>query len=81
MYDSFATPQTVAHQDPLSMGFPRQEYWPRLPFPSPEDLPDPGIQSESPVLAVGFSAAEPPAILGGNRHTKLLQILLFRDWI
>ena len=37
----FATPWTVAHQAPLSMGFSRQEYWSELPFPSPEDLPDP----------------------------------------
>ena len=41
---SFATPWTVAHQAPLSMGFPRQEYWSGLPFPSPGDLPDPGIK-------------------------------------
>ena len=39
--DSFATPWTIAHQAPLSMGFPRQEYWSRLPFPSPGDLSDP----------------------------------------
>ena len=39
----FATPWTVAHQDPLSMGFSRHEYWSGLPFPSPGDLPDPGI--------------------------------------
>ena len=38
----FATPWTIAHQAPPSMGFPRQEYWSGLPFPSPEDLPDPG---------------------------------------
>ena len=38
--DSLATPQTVAHQVPLSMGFPRQEYWSGLPFPTPGDLPD-----------------------------------------
>ena len=37
-------------QAPLSMEFPKQEYWSGLPFPSPEDLPDPGIESESPVL-------------------------------
>ena len=43
-------PQTVACQAPLSMGFSRQEYWSGLPFPSPEDLPDPGIESGSPVL-------------------------------
>ena len=40
---SFVTPLTVAHQAPLSMGFPRQEYWSGLPFPPPGDLPDPGI--------------------------------------
>ena len=40
----FATPWTVAHQAPLSMGFPRQEYWNGLPFPSPGDIPDPGIE-------------------------------------
>ena len=40
----FATPWTVAHQAPPSKGFSRQEYWARLPFPSPGDLPDPGIE-------------------------------------
>ena len=40
----FATPWTVACQAPLSVGFPRQEYWSGLPFPSPGDLPDPGIK-------------------------------------
>ena len=42
MFGSFAIPWTVAHQAPLSMGFPRQEYWSGLPFPSPRDLPNPG---------------------------------------
>ena len=42
--DSFATPCTVVHQDPLSMGLPRQEYWNRLPFPSPGDLPHAGTE-------------------------------------
>ena len=46
----FATPWTVAHQAPLSMGFSRQEYWSGLPFPSPGDLPDPGIEHRSPIL-------------------------------
>ena len=46
----FATPWTTAHQAPLSMGFSRQEYWSRLPFPSPEDLSNSGIEPESPVL-------------------------------
>ena len=44
------TPWTVAGQAPLSMGFPRQEYWSGLPFPSPEDLPDPRIKPGSPAL-------------------------------
>ena len=48
--DSFVTPWTVGSQAPLSMGFPRQEYWSGLPFPSPGDLPDPGIEPESPAL-------------------------------
>ena len=54
----FATPWTVACQAPLSMRFPRQEYWSRLPFLSPGDLPDPGIEPVSlmsPALAGGFS--------------------------
>ena len=51
MSDSFATPWTVVLQVPLSTGFPRQEYWSELPFPSPEDLPNPGIESESSALA------------------------------
>ena len=44
----FATLWTVAHWGPLSIGFFRQEYWSGLPFPSPGDLPHPGIKSESP---------------------------------
>ena len=47
----FATPWTVAHQAPLSMEFPRQEYWSGLLFPSLGDLPDPGIEPVSPALA------------------------------
>ena len=46
----FATPWTVAHQAPLSVGFSRQEYWSGLPFPSPGDLPNPGIEPRSPAL-------------------------------
>ena len=46
----FATLWTVAHQASLSMGFSRQEYWSGLPFPSPGDLPDPGIEPGSPAL-------------------------------
>ena len=58
--NSFAIPQTVAHQAPLSMGFPRQEYWSGLPFPSPGDLPDPGIKPKSPALAERFFTSEVP---------------------
>ena len=59
----FASPWTIAHQAPLSMGFPRQEYWIELPFPTPGDLPHPGIKSRSPVLPVlagGVFTTEPP---------------------
>ena len=49
MSNSFVTSQAVAHQAPLSMGFPRKEYWNGLPFPFPWDLPDSGIKLESPV--------------------------------
>ena len=56
---SSATPQTVARQAPLSMGFSRQEYWSGLPLLPPGDLPDPGIEPVSPKLAGGFFTAEP----------------------
>ena len=46
----FAAPQTVARQTPLSMGFSRQEYWSRFPFPSPGNLPKPGTEAVSPVV-------------------------------
>ena len=48
----FAIPWTVVYQASLSMGFSRQEYWSGLPFPSPGDLPDPGIEPRSPALQV-----------------------------
>ena len=47
---TLATPWTIACHDPLTMGLSRQEYWSGLPFPSPGDLPDPGIKSGSPAL-------------------------------
>ena len=58
MSDSFVTPRAVARQAPLSMGFPRQEYWSRLLFPSPGDLPNSGIEPTSPALAGGFYISE-----------------------
>ena len=60
MSDSFATPRTLSLQAPLSMKFPREEYRSGLPFPSPRDLPDPGIESMSPVLQADSLLSEPP---------------------
>ena len=51
---------TVAYQAPPSMGFSRQEYWSGLPFPSPGDLPNPGIEPTSPTLQADALASEPP---------------------
>ena len=56
----FVTPWVVARQAPLSIGFPRQEYWSKLPFPSPGDLPKLGIEPASSALAGGFFTNEPP---------------------
>ena len=59
----FLTPWTVARQTPLSMEFSRQEYWSGLPFPTPGDLPDPGIERNppaSPALAGRFFTTVPP---------------------
>ena len=56
----FATLWTVVHQAPPSMGFSRQEYWSGLPFPSPGDFPDPGIEPRSPALQADALPCEPP---------------------
>ena len=56
----FATLWTVVHQAPPSMGFPGQEYWRGLPFPSPGDLPHPGIKPGSPTLQADALTSEPP---------------------
>ena len=55
---TLATPLTIAHQAPLSKGFSRQEYWGGLPFPSPGDLHDPGIEPGSPGLQADSSTIE-----------------------
>ena len=60
----FETPWTVAHQVPLSVGFSRQEHWSGLPCPPPGDLPDPGIQPESPVSPAW--AGRPPQVPPGK---------------
>ena len=57
---TLVTPWTVAHQAPVSIGFPMQEYWSGLPCPSPGNLPDPGIEPVFPALAGGFFTTEPP---------------------
>ena len=77
----FATPWTVAHQAPLSTEFSRQEYWDRLPFPSLEDLPNPGIEPMSlayPALAGRFLMPVPPrkpplSICLNNQNERLLK--------
>ena len=56
----FAVLWTIACQAPLSMGFSRQKYWSGLPFPPPEDLPNPGIEPRSPALQADSLPAEPP---------------------
>ena len=66
-----STPWTVAFQAPLSMGFPRQEYWSGLSFSPPGDLPDPGIEPASPVSpawAGGFFTTVPP-----GKHYGIVQ--------
>ena len=60
MSNTFVNPWTVAFQAPLSMEFLRQEHWDGLPFPSPGDLPDSGIEPTSPALAGMFFTDEPP---------------------
>ena len=89
----FATPWTVAYQAPPSMGFSRQEFWSGLPFPSPGDLPNRGIEPRSPTLEADALTSEPPGkpinvILNGKklkafllnsgiRHSCLLSLFLF----
>ena len=59
-FQLFVTPWTAALEEPLYMGFPRHQYWSGLPFPSLEDLPNPGIEPVSPALVGGFFTTEPP---------------------
>ena len=86
--DSFVTSWTVDRQPPLTMGFPRQEFWSGLPFPSPGDLPNPGVKPVSTALQADFIlffiylffATEPVAkpltrsYFTGNSHTELLHV-------
>ena len=65
----FATPWTVAYHAPPSVGFSRQEYWSGLPFPSPGDLPNPGIEPGSPALQADALPSKPS---GKLRHIQML---------
>jgi len=77
------TAWTVTHQAPLSMGFPRQEYWSGLPFPIPGDLPDPGIKSTFPALAGRFFTTEPPgSTLLHTMHSFILAFtVILMTWL
>ena len=68
----FVTPWTVACQAPMSTGYSRQEYWCGLPFPSPGDLPNPGIEPRSPALQADSLLFEPP---GQTHHTHIINLL------
>ena len=74
----FATPWTVARQAPLSMGFPRREYWSGLPVASPRDLPNPGIEPISLYLLhwqAGSSPLAPPGRKRGNDSSSTFTVL------
>ena len=70
-----ATPWTVAYQALPSMGFSRQEYWSGLPFPSPGDLPNPGIEPGSPTLQTDALPSEPP-----GKQIETYQIIFFSSF-
>ena len=70
----FATPQTVAHQSPLSTGLSRQEYWSGLPFPSPGDLPDPAIEP-------GTLALQVDSLPSGPLWKPTLQPMRIQGWV
>ena len=72
----FVTSWTVAHQAPLSMGFSRQECWSGLPFPSPGDLPNPGIEPGSPAVQADALPSESPGKLEDALSSSLKKILM-----
>ena len=69
------TPCTIACQAPQSMGFFRQEYWSGLPFPSPGDLPDPGIEPTSPAMQADSFLSEPPGNPSISRKEYLFKLM------
>ena len=70
LYLTLCNPMDLARQAPLSMGFARQEYWNRLPFPIPEDLPYPGMEPGSPASAGRFFTTESPGKPWNNNDNK-----------
>ena len=72
----FATPWTVAHQAPLSIGFSRQEYWSGLPCPPPGDIPNPGIEPRSPTLQAESLLSETP---GKPKNTTVGSLSLLQE--
>ena len=73
----FVTLWTVAYQAPLSMGFSRQEHWSGLPFPSPGDLHDPGIEPGSPALQADALTSEPPGKVLKKVKSRKIHVLSF----
>ena len=71
----FAAPWAIAHQAPLSLKFSKQEYWSGLPFPTPGDRPDPGMEPTSPALAGEFFTTEPPGKPGLYLDSAVVNIL------
>ena len=79
IYIDTVIPWTVARQAPLSMEFPRQEYWSGLPFASPRDLPHPGIEPGSPSLQADSLLSEPPGkpvclFTHTHTHTHIIHV-------
>ena len=72
----FVIPWTVAYKAPLSMEFSRQEYWSGLPFPSPGDLLDPGIEPKSPTLQADSLPSEP----AGKPHELHIQSIILKQY-
>ena len=80
----FVTPWTVAYQASPSMGFSKQEYWSGLPFSSPGDLPNPGIEPVSPALEADALTSEPPGKpknTGGDCYFLLQGIFLIQGYM
>ena len=83
MSDSFVTPWTVAHQSPLSMGFPRQEYWSGLQLPPSGDFLDPGVKSASPAFHVDslpLSQQRKPHIISTVIKIGCSKFLHHQEW-